>query len=122
MKLKTLFIINAIVVIINGLGSIVAPNIFISLFGVTLNTAGANMMQNGGAWLVGLGLLAWLVRDEEKSKTRNAIVTAFLITYSLGLIVAVIGVLIAGFNVLGWMPVGINALLALGYAYFLLKN
>jgi hypothetical protein len=58
MKLKSLFIFNAIATIIFGIGSVLAPQVFISLFGANLNPAGLLMMQYGGTWLIGIGLLA----------------------------------------------------------------
>ena len=39
------------------IGSVLAPHLFLSLFGATLGPAGAVMMQYGGAWLIGIGLL-----------------------------------------------------------------
>jgi hypothetical protein len=119
MKLKTLFVINAIVVILNGIGSVVVPDFFMSLYGATLDAIGRSMMQFGGAWLIGLGLLAWLVRDAEESETRRSIVTGFMLTYLVGLVVSVIGALSGAMNYMAWSPVGINVVLSLGYAYFL---
>ena len=118
MKLKTLFIVNAIVVIFNGISAVLAPNTFISLYGATLNPAGANMMQFGGVWLIGIGLLTWFVRNAEESETRRGIILALLIMYILGFIVALLGLFSAGLNALGWSPVGINAVFALGYGCF----
>jgi hypothetical protein len=67
MKLKALFIANTIVSVPFGIGSVLAPHLFLSLFGATLNPAGALMMQYGGAWLIGLGLLTWLTRNAADS-------------------------------------------------------
>lgn len=58
MKLKSLFVFNAITAIIFGVGSVLAPQALVSLFGATLNPAGMLMMRYGGAWLIGIGLLA----------------------------------------------------------------
>jgi len=56
MKLKTLFIFNAITTTLFGISSVLIPNTLITLFGSTLNPAGALMMQYGGVWLIGIGL------------------------------------------------------------------
>ena len=58
MKLKSLFVFNAITAIIFGVGSVLAPQALVSLFGDTLNPTGMLMMRYGGAWLIGIGLLA----------------------------------------------------------------
>lgn len=118
MKLKSLFIFNAIATIIFGVGSVLAPQAVVSLFGATLNPAGALMMQYGGAWLIGIGLLAWFVRNAPDSEARRAIVLAFLICYSIAFIVALLAQLAAVLNALGWGTVALNLLLALGYGYF----
>ena len=118
MKLKSLFIFNAIATIIFGVGSVLAPQALVSLFGATLNPAGVLMMQYGGAWLIGIGLLAWFARNAADSEARRAIVLAFLICYSIAFIVALLAQLAAVLNALGWSTVALNLLLALGYGYF----
>ena len=118
MKLKSLFVFNAITAIIFGVGSVLAPQVLVSLFGATLNPAGMLMMRYGGAWLIGIGLLAWFVRNAADSEARRAIVLAFLICYSIAFIVALISQLAAVLNAFGWGTVALNLLLALGYGNF----
>ena len=118
MKLKNLFIFNAIATIIFGVGSVLAPQALVSLFGSTLNPAGALMMQYGGVWLIGLGLLVWFTRNAPDSEARQAIVLAFLICYSIAFIVALLAQLASVLNYLGWGTVLLNLVLALGYGYF----
>jgi hypothetical protein len=45
LKLKTLFIASAVVSVPFEIGSVVAPHLFLSLFGATLGPADAYMMQ-----------------------------------------------------------------------------
>ncbi len=118
MKLKNLFIFNAIATIIFGIGSVLAPQALVSLYGTTLNPVGVLMMQYGGAWLIGIGLLAWFARNAADSEARRAIVLAFLICYSIAFIVALLAQLSAVLNALGWGTVALNLVLALGYSYF----
>lgn len=54
MKLESLFVFNAITAIIFGVGSVLAPQALVSLFGATLNPAGMLMMRYGGAGSSGL--------------------------------------------------------------------
>jgi hypothetical protein len=118
MKLKSLFVFNAITSIIFGVGSVLAPQAIVSLFGATLTPAGMLMMQYGGAWLIGIGLLAWFARNAADSEARRAIVLAYLICYSIAFIVALLAQLDAVLNSLGWGTVALNLLLAVGYGYF----
>ena len=118
MKLKYLFTFNAIATIVFGVGSVLMPQTLMSLFGSTLNPAGALMMQYGGVWLIGLGLLAWFARNTDDSQARNAIILASLICYGIAFIVALIAQLGAVLNAFGWGTVILNLVLALGYGYF----
>jgi len=118
MKLKTLFIFNAVATILFGIGSVLVPHTLIALFGSTLNPAGALMMQYGGVWLIGIGLLAWFARNAAESEARRAIVLAFLICYSIAFIVALLAQLNNVLNAFGWGTVALNFVLAVGYGYF----
>ena len=118
MKLKTLLVFNAIVTTLFGAGCVLAPNTLISLFDVTLYPVGSLMMQYSGAWLIGIGLLAWFSRNAPDSEARRAMVMAYFICYSIAFIVALIGQLGKVLNVLGWGTVALNLILATGYAYF----
>ena len=118
MKLKYLFIFNAFATIIFGIGSVLIPQTLVTLFGSTLNPAGLLMMQYGGVWLIGLGLLAWLARNAAESEARKAIILAFMICYGVAFIVALLAQLNTVLNAFGWGTVGLNLVLALGYGYF----
>jgi len=118
MKLRSLFIVNTIIALPFGVGAVLAPKAFLSLYGATLDPAGSLTMQFAGVPLIGIGLLTWLARNATESETRRAIVLALLITDIVGFIVALLGQLYGVLNVLGWSTVGIYLLLALGYGYF----
>lgn len=120
MKLKMLFIINAVVSIPFGVGSAVAPHLFLSLFGATLGPAGAYMMQYAGAWLIGIGLVTWFTRDAAGSEVGGSIAMSLLVAYLVALVVSVLAQLGGVLNVLGWMPVLIQVFFVatLGYSLF----
>jgi hypothetical protein len=122
MKLKTVLIFNAIATTIFGIGSVLAPQTLVNLFGSTLNPAGALMMQYGGTWLIGIGLLAWFARNAADSDARQAIVLAFLICYCIAFIVALLAQLDNVLNAFGWGTVALNLVLAMGYGYFQFAN
>jgi hypothetical protein len=119
MKVKGLFVANTVVSIPFGIGSVVAPQLFLTLFGATLGPAGALMMQYSGAWLIGIGLLTWFARNAAQSEAGRAIALALLIAYLAALAVSVLGQLAGVLNVLGWMPVLIQAFFAAGFGYSL---
>jgi hypothetical protein len=122
MKLKVLFIANTIVSVPFGIGSVLAPHLFLSLFGATLGLAGAVMMQYGGAWLIGLGLLTWFTRNAAESEAGRGIAGALLVAYVVALAVSVRGQLAGALNVLGWMPAAIQAFFVVGFGSWLLTE
>jgi len=122
MKLKVLFIANTVVSVPFGIGSVLAPHLFLSLFGATLGPAGAVMMQYGGAWLIGLGLLTWFTRNAAESEAGRGIAQALLVAYLVALVVSVLGQLAGALNLLGWMPVLIQAFFVAGLGYKLLAE
>jgi hypothetical protein len=122
MKLRILFIANTVVSVPFGIGSVLAPHLFLSLFGATLGPAGAVMMQYGGAWLIGLGLLTWFTRNAAESEAGRGIAGALLVAYLVALAVSVRGQLAGALNILGWMPVAIQAFFVAGFGYWLLTE
>lgn len=122
MKPKVLFIANTVVSVPFGIGSVLAPHLFLSLLGATLGPAGAVMMQYGGAWLIGLGLLTWLTRNAAESEAGRGIAGGLLVAYLVALAVSVRGQLAGALNVLGWMPVLIQAFFVAGLGYCLLAE
>ena len=110
-----------------GIGSVLMPHMFVSLFGASLGPAGAVMMQYGGAWLIGIGLLTWFTRNAlgsrtERSKVDRSITWALMITYLVALVVSVLGQLAGALNVLGWMPVVIQTFFTASFGYWLLSE
>jgi len=82
-KLKAMFIIAAIYWIFNGLLAF-GP---VSLFGVTLDASTPMFlvmaMRFWGVANLALGIIAWLVRNAEASKTRDAVVLGFTFFFVL---------------------------------------
>jgi len=118
-KLKTLFIANTVVSLPFGIGCVLAPRLFLSLFGAELGPAGALMMQYGGAWLIGIGLLTWFTRDAAESGVGRSIALALLVAYAVAFTVSVLGQLAGVLNLLGWMPVAIQVFFAVGFGTLL---
>ena len=122
MKRRHLFVANSVVSIPFGASSVLAPYLFLSLFGATLGPAGAVMMQYGGAWLIGLGLLTWLGRNATDPRAGRSLAQTLLVAYAVALVVSVRGQLAGALNVLGWMPVATQAFFVAGFGYSLLAE
>ena len=118
MKLKILFIINAIVAIVFGVAFVLIPAKVYSMYAIESGAGLDYMGQLFGAALIGYGLIAWLVRKAADSDSRRAIILAFFIASGIGFIIALIGQLNDVIGSLGWLTVAIYLLLAIGFGYF----
>ena len=119
MKLKTLLIINAVLLGFFGLTSLLAPTASATMYGVTLDPVSKHLNQLLGAFYLGLAVLAWMARKVTDPNALRAILLAFFITYSIAMIVTIIDVLSGLGNALGWSSIALYLLLLLGFGYFL---
>jgi hypothetical protein len=77
MKLNTLFVINAVVAVLFGLGFILIPSQLLSLYDVDMNEAGIYLARLLGAAFLDFAIISWLVRDSVGSHDQRAVVMAF---------------------------------------------
>lgn len=119
MKLKTLLVINAIVLGFFGLIQILIPAASAAPYGVTLDLLSKHLDQLLGAFFLGNAVLSWMARKVTDSTALRAILLAFFISYSISMVVTIIDVLSGLGNALAWSSVAIYLLLSLGIGYFL---
>jgi hypothetical protein len=65
--------------------------------------------------LIGVGVLAWLIRSEGPSEARDAVVIGLVVTNGLAVIVGLIALFDGTAPAAGWGGVVANALLAVGF-------
>lgn len=85
MKLNVMFAIAAIVLILVGILAFFAPP---TLSGTTDVAAAFSGKLGGVSWL-SLGVMAWLVRNAEASKTRDSVVLSYTLLFALLAVVSV---------------------------------
>ena len=120
MKLKHLFIINAIISLGYAFGELLITETMFSLyFGTETPTAEALLVARYFGWgLLAVGLICAFVANAPPSEAKQAIVKALFIADVVGLIVSLMGIMDGTFNALGWSAVVIYVFLAAGYGYF----
>jgi len=120
MKLKHLFIINAIISLGYAFGELLITETMFSLYFVTETpTAEAILVARYFGWgLLAVGLICAFVANAPPSEAKQAIVKALFIADVVGLIVSLMGIFDGTFNALGWSAVVIYVFLAAGYGYF----
>lgn len=119
MKLSVLFMINAIVALLFGLGFALIPETVLSAYGVALPTAGVYIARLLGCALLGYAIISWLVRNEVGgSTTVRAVIISLWVSDLLAFVFSLIYQLQGIANSLGWVTVALYLLLGLGFLYF----
>ncbi len=119
MNLRNLFRVSAVVMLISGLQTLLAPNATPDALGIESNPYALFVVQILGTYNISLAVLAFLVSGMAHSPARQAVMTSFILQQLLaGIInvVAVIGGVVPGASVLPLA--GLNFLFALAFAYF----
>ena len=112
MKINVMFTVAAILLILVGILSLFAPP---AMLGATDAVAAFEGKLGGVAWFA-LGVMAWLVRNAEASKTRDSVVLSYTILFALWAVVSVYGSFLDMPNAnISWIPALIQALLAVGF-------
>ena len=122
MKFSTLMIIKAVVCLSLGALLLIVPEFTYSLFGATVNEAGAYAGREYGAALIGTLCLTWYARHASDSKARRAIILDLFIYDAIGVVITLIAQFSGLFSWLGWGIVLIYLFFAIGYGYFWFKN
>ena len=113
MKLNVMFTIAAVLLILLGILSLITPP---GMLGTTDATATFESKLGGVSWL-SLGVIAWLVRNAEASKTRDSVVLGYTLLFALWTVVSVYGSFLVDLpsHNISWVPALIQALLAVGF-------
>ncbi|UCF65653.1 MAG: hypothetical protein JSW33_07410 [bacterium] len=122
MKIKTLFIINAVIAFVYGICFVLIPSKVLLWYGLIAGPSEALLGQFFGVALLGIGLITWFARNVVDHKAIKAVVLALLLSDLTGVIVSVIGTITGVMNTFGWSAVFIYLFLALAYAYFQFKK
>jgi hypothetical protein len=117
-KLKVFFVLNAVVLGASALTCLIFPDKVLSIYGVESNPASSFMGLYGALGSIAIVTVTWFARNVEDQKVQRAIILALMITYLIGIIISISGI-ISGVMTKGWPVVGIYLFFALGYAYFL---
>ena len=120
MKLNVMFIIAAILLILSGIGSLLGPVVaraaLSAAVGAALDDATAFNILLSGVVFLSLGVIAWLVRNAEASKTRDSVVLGYTLLFALWAVVSVYGSFLdMPARSISWLPALIQALIAVGF-------
>ena len=119
MSYRILFLVNAIVVALLGLGFLLMPTMALARFGIEQYASTRLAAQFFGSALLALGLVLWFAKDVTDASLQKGMGIAVLVGAIAGLIITVIGISRASAVIRsnGWIAVLVYFLFALGYGY-----
>jgi hypothetical protein len=118
---RTLMILAAADAVAFGLGSLLLPDVVLSLLGGETDDLGRALLRELGAILLALGIITWFLRDLGDGPLRRGVVSGAIT--GIALTAVIVGLVTASgmFNALGWVIVAIHVILAAGLAWVLLR-
>jgi hypothetical protein len=122
MTIRTVAVASAVLAALFALPALLVPAQFVAPFGVELPEAGLLTTRLFGGHLLALAVVDWFARNELRGGgqpgTERGIVIANLLTPTLSIILLVAAIFGGIVNALGWVNVGILAVLAAAWLYF----
>lgn len=119
MNYRIMFLINAFVAVVLGLGFLVIPGRILDQFGVDEYAATKLISQFFGTALLGLGLLLWFAKDVTEAHLQKGMGIALLIGAAAGLAITVVGITSGILRANWWIAMVVYAILGLAYVYML---
>jgi hypothetical protein len=122
MNYRILFLINALVAVLLGLGFLAVPNMVLGQFGVDEYAATRLVSQFFGAAMVAIGLLLWFAKDVSEANLQKGMGIALLVGAVASLAISVAGVSAGILRANGWMAIIVYVVFGLAYSYLLFQK
>jgi hypothetical protein len=117
MKLNVVFTIAALFMIIVGLVELLAPAAMVAAAGIEASLSSAYLMtaRFAGVELLGLGLIAWFVRNADSSRARDGVTLGFTIYFALHALTSLYGQFTDTTTSAHWIVATVQALIAVSF-------
>jgi len=122
MNVKVFLAIAAAIAIIYGVAFVLIPDLVLASYGMTTDPSTVLSARYFGLTLLGLGLVAWLVRETSDGKALRGLLSGLAVQSIIGVVVSIWGTVSGTMNTMGWSAVLIYAVLLVGYVYYLFAD
>jgi hypothetical protein len=122
MNYRLMFMINAFLAVVLGLGFLIVPNRILGQFGVDGYAATKLLSQFFGTAMLGLGLLLWFAKDVTDTNLQKGMGIALLVGAVAGLLITLMGTSSGVLRANWWMALIVYAILGLAYGYLLFQK
>jgi hypothetical protein len=118
MKLNMFLIIATVVAAVFGLAFLIVPAELVALYGPRLNAPAVVVGRIAGSTILAFSIVYWGARNGKGAEALKAVLVAAFVTNGLDALIMLHATWTGIVNSMGWIQVGINGVLALGFAYF----
>ena len=115
MKMRTLFIVNAVFQFLFGLGFMFAPAVLLGLFGTQTDTTGITIARVAGGVILSLCIVSWLGKDVEVSAQNTIAWGSVFFAHLQAGIFTLLAILSGTFNALAWSAVIMDVLFVIAF-------
>lgn len=122
MNYRIMFLINALIAVLLGLGFLVLPNRILDQFGVDGYAATKLISQFFGTAMLCLGLLLWFAKDVTDANLQKGMAIALLVGAVAGIFITVMGTTSGILRANWWMALVVYTILGLAYGYLLFQK
>ena len=119
MSQKLFFSAVAILYAFLGIDHVIAPGAFLSGLGVNLTPSADLLARVIGSTAVGFALVNWGCRDAAPSRLLTAVLSGNLAEKVIQVVLILYALNAGIFNSMGWGMLTLQALIGVGFAYFL---
>ena len=111
MKMRTLFIVNAVIQFFFGVGFMFTPTILVGLFGTQTDVTGITLAHVAGGVILSLAIISWLGKDVESGPAQDAIAWGgVFFAHAQAGVYTLLAILSGTFNALAWSAVIMDVL------------
>ena len=105
MKMRTLFIINAVIQFFFGVGFMFAPTVLLGLFGTKTDATGLTLAHVAGGVILSLAIISWLGKDVDGAGQDAIAWGGVFFAHLQAGIFTLFAILSGTFNALAWSAV-----------------
>lgn len=117
MNYRIMFLVNAFLAVLLGLGFLVLPGRALDQFGIDEYAATKLISQFFGTAMLALGLLLWFAKDVTEGNLQKGMGIALLVGAASGLVITALGTTSGILRANWWIAMVVYALLGIAYAY-----
>ncbi len=115
MRMRTLFVVNAVIQLLFGAGFMFTPAVLLSLFGTQTDTTGITLAHVAGGVILSLSIISWLGKDLEGSAQDAIAWGGVFFAHLQAGIFTLLAILSGTFNALAWSAVVMDALFVIAF-------